>query len=253
MKLLLQLGMASAALIMMNTEAVNAQIRTIDMETIIDAPAAGSTVTAGKATPFQVSIKNNGPDNLVARDTLFFTFNLPNAPKDVIILPQAINAGQTAVIYQDSITLAINGTTPVTGNFCVHVYDPNSENTDNVILVSYNDPDLTNNSPCSSITVYPAENTSISGIAGHEQPLNLYPNPATSAVTLSFNMKEAAPVTVSVNDIMGKEILQHNYGTIQATGVATVTLNVANLASGIYLVTCHAGAEKFIAKLIKQH
>jgi hypothetical protein len=78
--------------------------------------------------------------------------------------------------------------------------------------------------------------------------VKLYPNPANSTATLSYNLKSHAQVNISINDLAGKQIMK----IIQpdAVGLQHVSLNTGNLTSGIYFVTLNAGNASKTMKLV---
>ena len=64
--------------------------------------------------------------------------------------------------------------------------------------------------------------------------VQVYPNPATTAVSVSLQIKEQSDVTISVTDIAGKEISSKNYG--QMNGASMITINTSNTPAGVYFV-----------------
>ncbi|MGV3612604.1 MAG: T9SS type A sorting domain-containing protein [Fluviicola sp.] len=64
--------------------------------------------------------------------------------------------------------------------------------------------------------------------------VQVYPNPATTAVSVSLQIKEQSDVTISVTDIAGKEISSKNYG--QMNGASVITINTSNTPAGVYFV-----------------
>ena len=64
--------------------------------------------------------------------------------------------------------------------------------------------------------------------------VQVYPNPATTTVSVSLQIKEQSDVTISVTDIAGKEISSKNYG--QMNGASVITINTSNTPAGVYFV-----------------
>ena len=64
--------------------------------------------------------------------------------------------------------------------------------------------------------------------------VQVYPNPATTTVSVSLQIKEQSEVSISVTDIAGKEISSKNYG--QLSGASVITINTSNTPSGVYFV-----------------
>jgi hypothetical protein len=77
----------------------------------------------------------------------------------------------------------------------------------------------------------------------NEKELNLYPNPATSILTLQ-NEEGFTYDSISVSDLTGKKVLAVNEKANQ--------IDVSTLASGIYLIEAISDAQKFTKKFVKQ-
>jgi len=93
--------------------------------------------------------------------------------------------------------------------------------------------------------------TSISNeLAGPDQLITLYPNPANSAATLRMNLKTEENVDVSITTIDGKLIAKRDYGLMN--GAHTLTFDISNFSNGIYFVETIVGDEVITKKLIKE-
>ncbi|MES2616897.1 MAG: peptide-N-glycosidase F-related protein [Bacteroidota bacterium] len=66
--------------------------------------------------------------------------------------------------------------------------------------------------------------------------VQVYPNPATSSVNLTVDFKESGPANISIYDNLGRLV----YSTV--TEKSTETIDVNNLASGLYHVVVNQGA-----------
>lgn len=64
--------------------------------------------------------------------------------------------------------------------------------------------------------------------------VEVFPNPATSAVTIRFPVTKAQRTEIKLFNFLGKEIKSLNLGFIQP-GVHTITLDAGNIPSGMYL------------------
>ena len=63
----------------------------------------------------------------------------------------------------------------------------------------------------------------------------VYPNPAKDMVTLSVNVNDADAATISVLDLMGREVL--NMGTQNLkSGENQININTSNLENGMYYI-----------------
>lgn len=64
--------------------------------------------------------------------------------------------------------------------------------------------------------------------------VQVYPNPATTSVSVSLQIEEQREVHISVTDLTGKEISRKNYG--QLSGSSVITINTSNTPAGVYFV-----------------
>lgn len=99
--------------------------------------------------------------------------------------------------------------------------------------------------PAVSSTVSVPENGTKSNLT-----FNVYPNPAAGNMTVSVNMVESAPLSVSVFDIMGKEVIKAVSGQIMQAGQHNINMNAENLNAGIYFLSLKAGEQMITRKLI---
>lgn len=76
-------------------------------------------------------------------------------------------------------------------------------------------------------------NTSITDSTEILDKVEVFPNPASSVVTIRFPVKTSQNLTLKIFNFLGKEIRQENYGILRK-GVHTATINAGNIPSGIY-------------------
>ncbi len=77
---------------------------------------------------------------------------------------------------------------------------------------------------------------------------SLYPNPANNNATVKYQINGAKNVSVVVRDMMGKEVISENIGSVN--GVNYYTINTSELPNGIYMVNLIAGDKSFSRKLM---
>jgi hypothetical protein len=77
-------------------------------------------------------------------------------------------------------------------------------------------------------------------LPGHLALLQNYPNPFNASTTIGFSLPEAQFVTVTVYDLLGREIQTLLNGHRQA-GVHRITFHASRLASGTYFYHLQAG------------
>ena len=78
--------------------------------------------------------------------------------------------------------------------------------------------------------------------------LRVYPNPASTQVTIEINVTSDSDVQLRMIDMAGKEISSKDYGTLNVA--STVTVNTANLDAGVYLVELTVNGQKVTKRLI---
>lgn len=82
------------------------------------------------------------------------------------------------------------------------------------------------------------------------KPALLVPNPATQQTSLRFNLESDQNVTVVILDMSGRKV--QSLSTRASKGDNGINLNVADLDSGIYLITIETeSSDKFTARLVK--
>lgn len=95
----------------------------------------------------------------------------------------------------------------------------------------------------------------ISGITGVNElvkktGMNLYPNPANGVTSLRFNVTEPTEVSLSVVDVIGREVIPASASTYDA-GAHTVEINKNDaLPAGIYFVNVSLNGTKVSKKLV---
>jgi glycosidase len=70
----------------------------------------------------------------------------------------------------------------------------------------------------------------------------VYPNPATDALTIRFNLSQPVAVSLKLYDISGQEVFRHEAGTM-AAGSQELNLFLDGLAAGIYLARLQHGQQ----------
>ena len=83
--------------------------------------------------------------------------------------------------------------------------------------------------------------------------LSAAPNPTTtSQATLYYTLPTTAPVTITVQNMLGQTVYTAA-ARLQAAGPQSQELNVANLAAGLYLIRLQAGDLRQTTRLVVQH
>ncbi len=79
--------------------------------------------------------------------------------------------------------------------------------------------------------------------------VSIYPNPVKDVATIKFSNETEATYTVNVTNIFGQIVKSVNYGSI-GTGTYTKSLDVSDLAAGIYMVEIKSGSKNMIQKIV---
>jgi hypothetical protein len=98
--------------------------------------------------------------------------------------------------------------------------------------------------------------TTPAGIAGQGSTLpsgpfldQNYPNPFNPSTVISYQLSAVSPVTLSVYDVLGKEVATLVDG-VQSAGSHTVRFDGSSLRSGVYFYRIQAGAFSETKKLL---
>jgi archaellum component FlaG (FlaF/FlaG flagellin family) len=79
---------------------------------------------------------------------------------------------------------------------------------------------------------------------------NLIPNPATNMVVVNGSMKNSNQIAITVTDVLGKTLIkEHAYSNIKQFNHQ---LNIADLASGVYMVRIASNNEYKTLRLVKE-
>jgi hypothetical protein len=78
---------------------------------------------------------------------------------------------------------------------------------------------------------------------------NIYPNPATESLSISFDLKLSSFAIIKLCDLLGRELIEVNNGMLDA-GSYNRTLNTSNLSSGVYYLKFNVGKEFYVEKVV---
>jgi len=79
--------------------------------------------------------------------------------------------------------------------------------------------------------------------------LNIYPNPATDNLSVSFVLSESKTVSVALYNMLGKQMMINNMG-VQPAGSINVDFDVNSLQPGVYLIKTEVGNKSIVNKAI---
>jgi photosystem II stability/assembly factor-like uncharacterized protein len=131
-----------------------------------------------------------------------------------------------------------NATGPVNPNVTQLTFDINCTNTGTSVMVNL----LANGDPLCTTGI--EENSANSfGIK------NIYPVPAKDNVNVLLNAKESGMVTVSVKDLMGREVFSNQFSTVK--GENNLTLDLSKQSAGVYVLTVTGNESTAVSKFVK--
>ena len=81
--------------------------------------------------------------------------------------------------------------------------------------------------------------------------IEVYPNPASSDITISFNSESNQNVDISIIDILGSKIYNNNNNNSIITGNNNISIDLSEFKQGVYFICITTPAEKFYHKFIK--
>lgn len=179
----------------------------------------------------------NGNFKLIPRDSNDADFSRVDMVKPLIILNglaiDTVKVGSGT--YNDA---GATATDNIDGNITANIVKTGTVNTAKVgtYTLVYNVSDAWGNKADSVLRTVIVRDTARVGINENEMnfaQLNVYPNPATTAITVSGNFIKTQPITITLVDLLGKEISTR---TVRGTQF-NETISIDNLNSGIYFCT----------------
>ncbi|MEM6269834.1 MAG: T9SS type A sorting domain-containing protein [Bacteroidota bacterium] len=66
--------------------------------------------------------------------------------------------------------------------------------------------------------------------------MDAYPNPAGDVISVSFTLREAAPINLVLRDLQGREVTRLIHGQRYEAGLHSLSVDLSELGSGVYLL-----------------
>ncbi len=120
-------------------------------------------------------------------------------------------------------------------------------NTSDVIIEFLGTSAYGNNLYIDDINIYNSTNTSIE-VAENINTVNVYPNPAVDNFNLDIELAEKANVSYSILNNLGQTVINAELGNLNA-GSQNQSINVSNLAKGIYVIQININGSLISKKL----
>lgn len=203
-------------------------------------PATGYTIVADATFNVKFKVTNNGPDDILAGDTLIWGVLVEGnlISQDGLVLTADIASGSDFV---HTFPYGLTDGSSATGlNFCVLAFVMNAGNAV--------ESDSTNQFGCQIVDYSTA--VSIGGsIKEASDEVSVYPNPASDVLNIEYTLVKESAVNVRIYDLTGKVVKVMNLGT-EASGRTVSTIDVGDLPEGIYLCEVNAGDSIIQKKVI---
>lgn len=95
----------------------------------------------------------------------------------------------------------------------------------------------------------PAYTTAVADVANNSAALNVFPNPATGQVHITFNLANTTDASVTIADLTGRTVTAIS-GSSLTKGANDIAYSVAELPSGMYILHLHTNegnvSQKFV-------
>lgn len=227
--------------------SVNAQLRSINMELLLQAPLQNEMYKQGDTVSLEFYIKSHGPDELVIGDTVFIL--MPNGAGQRYTLNNNVGIGDSIKLFEGGMTLNVDETTTL--DVCVEVIgDPNNSNIlidDVPVQVTYSDPNPGNNRVCHTITIESDDPSAIDRTTeGGNMALQFYPNPATDRIFVPLNATMGEAVSIRLIDLAGRTVMEKS---TKAYGKKELSIPVFGLSPGLYLIELKQGVHESSGKV----
>lgn len=223
--------------------SLNAQ-RTVDMEVTLNSPSNGDPIRAGQQFDLEFTLKNNGPDDIKAGDSvatfLVLGTTIQNSTGSVMVLTAGIPKDSTFKMTRTGFN--VSGGSSGNLQVCALAVLNNRGGAD---TVRDNVPSG-NNVSCATTTYSVGLGDELNS---SKLNANVYPNPVSSAGAISYTLAANTEVSVKIFDLAGRQVLSVFEGTKEA-GDHTEFFNVSDLKDGIYLYQIQAGDISTTNKLI---
>jgi len=98
-----------------------------------------------------------------------------------------------------------------------------------------------------TVGLFASTPTAITDIDGTTN-FSVYPNPATDLTTIAISLEKAEKVTITIVDLLGKEIAKKE--KVIFSGITIETLDVSEYQNGIYFINLQVGTQVSTKKLV---
>lgn len=234
-----------AAFLLLTGKAIHAQQRKCDLEISLLSPSEGAVIPAFAQYNLTVRVLNNGPNDLLLGDTLWY--NIPTMSLisyATYILQAPINSGTSKDITLATLANVNENTEDETVNYYVIVRS--SPDTAGGV---YRDMSLIDNVDSNHVTFKPCGTngggTAIHNVSAKDLNINIYPNPATNEIGIKMEGLTANRILVA--DLSGRIVF-----STKMMKQTDHKLDISSLTPGMYFLKIETEKGIASAKFIKQ-
>lgn len=227
-----------SAVCLIHTAPAIAQ-RSCDLELKIVEPADNAEIPFGDTATISYSIKNLGPEDITEQDTIYL--NMQDMPF-LTFLHEHIAVGDS-VIYP-YLSIWNESDSDLVFSACLFL----RADMNHSIVDSFH----ANDSACVTF-ILKGSSTGIADVSGSgaaPEKIALYPNPASTFVSIPLDNTLRKEGAVYVKDLLGRTCLQYSYGPAAVSGSKALQLDVSALKPGVYFVEVNAAGKRYSGKLL---
>lgn len=184
---------------------------------------------------------NYGPTALVSTDSFFW--KNPILGNVRLTLPSAGFPANDTLYFTDTL-FQNTAVSPNPFTWCDSIWAKRGSS-----LVS--DPNLTNNSNCKSVRFIQTSPVGVENVAAQAGALAVYPNPASSSISFTYDFGGNGTANVSMVDLLGKAVLQKDLGKM-TSGKHTYSVDISSLQSGVYFLELVENGTKAVSRIVIQ-
>lgn len=233
----------------------NGQQRYVDLEAEHLSPAG--EVMNGAALPLDFYIKNNGPDEIITGDTIYYQLTYENSGSYEYTYVGVLRGGGIPVgavsQYAENYGIRFDFgdiEAPITIDFCLLLFSKAVDlETGDTITLNHSDTNFSNNKDCKPVTVLPKAGTGVGNTSSLAPEFNLYPNPASNHCYILFGEINIEKARLYLVDIYGRMVLNQDLWTKDIDN-RNYLLDVSTLDAGIYILTVEAEGNRYSKKVI---
>ncbi len=208
-----------------------------DLELRIISPEPESVIKYGDTTKLTYLIINHGPDDLTIEEEIYVTNDL-----FFIYQPQKENlaVGDSTSIV--SLTAWNSREQTDTFNAC-YFLDFNAH-------IGIDDPNQTNDTACITFYLEGSTPSNIKNISSDVlSNFTIYPNPASTSLNISIDLKKASPLEIIITDVLGREVSKKHFGQIEPSKTHHFSIDISMFDAGVYFLKLNGDNFNSIKKL----